>query len=65
MTRQTWKSGKAIRLLFADHNLLLAWLATFFLLHLKRQPIKSIANYDVSFILVMYLKNSVLTLLAF
>jgi len=41
------------------HNLLLAWLAAFlfyFLLHLKRQPIKPIANYDASIILVMYYK---------
>jgi len=27
----------------------------------KRRPIKPIANYDASIILVMYLKNSVLT----
>jgi len=46
-------------------NLLLAWLTTFFLLHYKRRPIKPIANYDASIILIMHFKNSVRTYLTF
>jgi len=38
------------------HNLLLAYLAAFLNQTQKRQPIKLIANYDASIILVMYLK---------
>jgi len=43
------------------HNLLLAWLAAFFLLSTSFIKAANQANYDASIILVMHLKNSVLT----